>query len=342
MNFGNGSMGFSDQGGGGPGSTPSWQQTLDVGNTSHTELIFDDPQPNPPFPDLATKVWMEFEPLVVTGFNDTNFYWNQISQKNENNGAFAAGNNNVINFGWNMAPGGGSVVGGVAGIGLQFEGNYFPDTEQMVEHHTFYLTPAGAQVRLDSFTIRTATNNFDYYITSGQITFKEPSSFQPYLGITGGVHGASIGWVDAVDNTKTASISVDFTGAVHPIMYVGNFTGPDPQSIVRVVTSTIQMPSLIAAAGVQLLQSNAGSGIILPDVTGGGGLGWDLGRNDLKFNALYVLDCRPEYLLAKQSTVNPTTGDIPLQRWQMWQNTTLGETRLWCNEFGVLKSVLLT
>lgn len=43
-----------------------------------------------------------------------------------------------------------------------------------------------------------------------------------------------------------------------------------------------------------------------------------------------------------QSTVNPTTADIPDGTFLVWRNTALGQTRVWSNSGGVLTSVLLT
>lgn len=43
-----------------------------------------------------------------------------------------------------------------------------------------------------------------------------------------------------------------------------------------------------------------------------------------------------------QSTINPTTADIPSGTWLVWKNTSLGEVRIWTHDGGVLKSVLLS
>lgn len=43
-----------------------------------------------------------------------------------------------------------------------------------------------------------------------------------------------------------------------------------------------------------------------------------------------------------QSTANPTTTDITSGTWLVWKNTTSGEVRVWSNDGGVLKSVLLS
>lgn len=42
-----------------------------------------------------------------------------------------------------------------------------------------------------------------------------------------------------------------------------------------------------------------------------------------------------------QST-NPGTTGVPSGTWSLWKNTTTGELRLWANDGGVMKSVLLS
>lgn len=42
-----------------------------------------------------------------------------------------------------------------------------------------------------------------------------------------------------------------------------------------------------------------------------------------------------------QST-NPGTAGVPNGTWSVWKNTTSGEVRLWANDGGVMKSVLLS
>lgn len=41
-------------------------------------------------------------------------------------------------------------------------------------------------------------------------------------------------------------------------------------------------------------------------------------------------------------TSNPTTSDIAAGQWALYKNTTSGEVRLWANDGGTMKSVLLT
>ena len=37
------------------------------------------------------------------------------------------------------------------------------------------------------------------------------------------------------------------------------------------------------------------------------------------------------------STADPTTSDVPVNGWLVWNNTTLGETRVWANVAGTMK-----
>ncbi|MFN7882171.1 MAG: hypothetical protein ACK5PF_04040, partial [bacterium] len=41
-------------------------------------------------------------------------------------------------------------------------------------------------------------------------------------------------------------------------------------------------------------------------------------------------------------TSNPTTSDIAAGQWAIYKNTTSGEVRLWANDGGTMKSVLLS
>lgn len=62
--------------------------------------------------------------------------------------------NNVFMMGWNLSPGGGSETVGKSALGLSFENNYEPIAgTDIAEYHTFFVTKAGVQKRLESYTI---------------------------------------------------------------------------------------------------------------------------------------------------------------------------------------------
>jgi len=42
------------------------------------------------------------------------------------------------------------------------------------------------------------------------------------------------------------------------------------------------------------------------------------------------------------AAVDPGTGGVPSGTWSVWKNTTSGQVRVWANDGGVMKSVLLT
>lgn len=73
-------------------------------------------------------------------------------------------------MGWNLAPGGSAVVSGLPAIGMSFEPHYLPDgtspTLWLQEMHRFYIQPDGTQRRLESWTINTRDNNWNYYMTT--------------------------------------------------------------------------------------------------------------------------------------------------------------------------------
>lgn len=48
------------------------------------------------------------------------------------------------------------------------------------------------------------------------------------------------------------------------------------------------------------------------------------------------------YLTTTSSTVDPTATDVAAGTGKLWKNTTSGQLRLWANDGGTLKSVLLT
>ena len=47
-------------------------------------------------------------------------------------------------------------------------------------------------------------------------------------------------------------------------------------------------------------------------------------------------------LLTNTSTADPTTSDIAVGTGKLWKNTTSGQLKLWANDGGTMKSVLLT
>lgn len=42
------------------------------------------------------------------------------------------------------------------------------------------------------------------------------------------------------------------------------------------------------------------------------------------------------------AAVDPGTAGVPVGTWSVWKNTTSGQVRVWANDNGVMKSVLLS
>jgi hypothetical protein len=85
-------------------------------------------------------------------------------------------NNDVFMIGWNLAPGGSAETIGKSAIGLSFENNYEPIAgTDLAEYHTFFITKAGVQKRLESYTINKDTPSlWERYNTVALDYYKHP------------------------------------------------------------------------------------------------------------------------------------------------------------------------
>jgi len=134
-------------------------------NTNIPVFIFDDDNAT------NTRVWQEFKPLVK-GVNGKSWFVNQMATNTPPGTIW----NEVRQEGWNLAPGG-SLANPALGfaIGYSHESNYDPDGDNnnaYGEIHKFYVTSAGLQVRLESYTINPGAENIDYYHTVDAFTIK--------------------------------------------------------------------------------------------------------------------------------------------------------------------------
>jgi len=86
----------------------------------------------------------------IKALTDTHYF--NFSQASTDGGAGIY--NNTFSFGWNLDLGGSTEEEGKSGIGLSFEDNYEPVVgTDIAEYHTFFITKAGVQHRLESYTI---------------------------------------------------------------------------------------------------------------------------------------------------------------------------------------------
>jgi len=109
------------------------------------------------------------------------FLFNRIANR-QNNGTTSP--NEVVMWGHNLASGGGPYINGLPGIGYSIESNYKPDpSSRLVESHEFYITPAGKQVRLKSYTINTQNDVVDFYHSVDNFYLKNPRSGEVFFRI---------------------------------------------------------------------------------------------------------------------------------------------------------------
>lgn len=85
-------------------------------------------------------------------------------------------NNNTVNMGFNINPGGGAEKAGFSGIGLSFEDHYEPNPgDSIAEYHTFFIDGTGAQHRLESYTIgKSDPAGWNMYHTLSKHFIKDP------------------------------------------------------------------------------------------------------------------------------------------------------------------------
>lgn len=121
--------------------------------------------------------WGIVEP-IQTGVLTNKWLFSQNSVANA-----GARNNHVISMGWNIGTGGGAHYSGLSGIGLSFEDHYEPTVgDSMSEYHTFFIDGAGAQHRLESYTIRKANKNaWENYYTLDKTYWKDPNNGNQWL-----------------------------------------------------------------------------------------------------------------------------------------------------------------
>ncbi|MBC7849137.1 MAG: hypothetical protein H7Y31_05350, partial [Chitinophagaceae bacterium] len=107
------------------------------------------------------------------------FTFNRVAV-HQHNGSVSP--NEVVIWGHNINKGGGSLITGLPGIGYSLESNFKPNpTDRWVESHEFYITPAGRQIRLKSYTIDTKTDWIDFYHTTDNFYIKNPKTGDVYF-----------------------------------------------------------------------------------------------------------------------------------------------------------------
>lgn len=169
-----------------PGIVPGRPSNLTYSTElSKPTLTFNDslvPKVNAP----ATVTRLSFEPLMK-GQGNAPFNFMQGST------LYVPGKmpDEVFMFGWNFNAGGGPIILGQPGIGLSFEQHYKPVGQDLglTEYHTFWITPQGKQVRLESYTINNAIGDIDHYNIHSRYYDKSPVDEHIYHGRWLGVNG---------------------------------------------------------------------------------------------------------------------------------------------------------
>jgi len=110
---------------------------------------------------------------------------------NHNSVAFPGGNDEVVNFGFNITPSLTPVVAGEPCLAISMEGSYQPMVGQYLqEFHVIYVNPAGTQVRPFSLTINTNSVVIDGYMSVSSFELKDSDgSGQNWFQLIGGNDG---------------------------------------------------------------------------------------------------------------------------------------------------------
>lgn len=139
--------------------------------------------------------WVHDNPLIFSR-SSTGGYFGIVNpiQTNERNSDFlfsmnttdnagSTRDNTTVGIGFNLGQGGGAAKSGLSGIGLSFEDHYEPTPgDSIAEYHTFFIDGAGAQNRLESYTIRKANKNaWENYYTLDKTYWKDPNNGNQWL-----------------------------------------------------------------------------------------------------------------------------------------------------------------
>lgn len=156
-----------------------------------------------PDPNVVSKPFMQIDPFFGKA-DASSFYWNHYAVKQWDG---TVSPNEVINFGHNLSPGGGPVKLGVPGIGYSLESNYHPSPGvRFVESHEFYITPAGKQIRLKSYTINSENDNVDFYQSVDNSSFRNPRTAKQYFYLAGTGGSATASWQTETGNYNITAL----------------------------------------------------------------------------------------------------------------------------------------
>jgi hypothetical protein len=197
------------------GGAHSWQQTLDVGNTTSTTLHYDTTMVGNP----VEKLWAKYEPLVKTDTATTPFYQWQFSGLN--NGSY----NEVMMWGWNINAGGGSIDITKPSLGESWESNYqinplYPAvSDRLIEKHEFCNFPAGIgsglQHRISSYTINSSLGTINYYHTLDAFSLHNVATHTPFYSILGVSNYTAQSWINSANQSEYFDVNAQFNQDVN-------------------------------------------------------------------------------------------------------------------------------
>jgi hypothetical protein len=207
--------------GGGGGGTQDLDDVLTEGNITDHTIIFD---------PAVSQTDYEFIKVNSIDGHASQVPFRMTRWSYPQNSGAVAGNEGLM-FGFNINSGGGIVESGKPAIGFSMESNYLPDfVTRYVEWHDIYIPSvtaggltANTQVRLQSYTINTATNNIDLYRTVGREYIYVPGTSVQYWLVQPG--GLSL--KDSTGNVTTGITSeyqVDYGGTKNLTRITGTNT----------------------------------------------------------------------------------------------------------------------
>lgn len=158
--------------------------------------------------------------------------------------------NEVVTWGHNIGNGGGAAISGLPGIGYSLESNYKPTKDsRLVESHEFYITPAGRQVRLKSYTIFTENDFVDFYHSTHTFYIKNPITGETYFSLGTGTND---------DNNKQlamGSLNIDINEANKQVQL--SSLVPQTELFIKNNWSRIYLPGLLLQQDGLLVMSTA-------------------------------------------------------------------------------------
>lgn len=169
-------------------------------------------------------------------------------------------------WGWNLHPGGTSLIPGYPAIGYSLEPNYRPSpssaTPWLQEAHLYYITPQQKQVRLWSSTVNTSTNDYDFYFTTRTWGIQD-SSLRKFVAITQNLSNQSMSMELGSSAVHKDVITVDPVGNVTSITTTGT-----SKATAQFRISDFGNGLRVNAGGVDITGNGTYNGNLLPNATG--------------------------------------------------------------------------